>query len=62
MGELNERGEVIVEMVGGFIPVTAEGKARARKKLADARARRTPERLNEMRAKVGMPAVPATNG
>lgn len=37
----------------------AEARAWAKRVLAEARARRTPERLNEMRAKVGMPPLPA---
>jgi hypothetical protein len=54
VGELNERGEVIVEMVSGFIPVSAEGKARARRKLDDARARMTPEKWAALRAQFGI--------
>jgi hypothetical protein len=37
------------------ITVTEEGKARARAKLAEADARRTPERQAALRAQVGLP-------
>jgi len=37
------------------ITVTEEGKARARAQLAEAAARRTPQRRAEMRARVGLP-------
>ena len=37
------------------IRVTAEGRGRARRRLDEAQARLTPERLNEMRAQVGLP-------
>lgn len=53
VGELNEHGEVIVEVVAG-IPVSAEGKARARVKLDAARARMTPEKWAALRARFGV--------
>lgn len=37
------------------IPVTEEGKARARAKLAEADARWTPERWDALRKQLGMP-------
>lgn len=42
------------------IVVTAEGKARARAKLDEAAAKRTPERLAAMRALVGLPPLNTT--
>lgn len=53
---VNERGEQIVELVGGFIPVSAEGKARARQKLADAAARTPPDTWAKLREQLGLPA------
>ena len=50
-----EPQETDTEFLG--IPVTAAGKAKARRQLAAARARLTPERLNEMRALVGVAPV-----
>ncbi len=41
------------------ITVTEEGKARARAKLAEADARRTPERQAALRAQVGLPPASA---
>lgn len=41
------------------IVVTPEGKARAKKLLADAAAQRTPEALAQMRALVGLPPAAA---
>lgn len=41
------------------IVVTPEGKARAKKLLADAAAQRTPEALAQMRALVGLPPASA---
>jgi hypothetical protein len=41
------------------IPVTPEGKARARRQLAEAAEKRTPEALAQMRAKIGLPPVAA---
>jgi hypothetical protein len=38
------------------IVVTAEGKARARRRLTEAEAGWTPERREEQRAKLGLPA------
>lgn len=54
VGDLNEQGERVVELFAGFIPVTAEGKARARVKLDEARARMTPEKWAELRAQFGV--------
>lgn len=54
VGEVNEHGERVVELFAGFIPVTAEGKARARKKLDDARARMSPEKYAALREQLGM--------
>lgn len=51
---MNEQGEQVVEMVAGFIPVTAEGKARARVKLDDAQARMTPEKWAALREQLGI--------
>ena len=48
-----------VDLNEGVDPVKrAEARAWAKRVLAEARAQRTPERLNEMRAKIGMPPVP----
>lgn len=55
MGELNEQGERVVELFAGFIPVTAEGRARARKLLDDADAKRDPDRRAKLRADLGLP-------
>jgi hypothetical protein len=52
--------DTATEFVG--IPVTPEGKARARARRLAVNRRRTPERLAAMRAKIGMPATPVTNG
>jgi hypothetical protein len=41
------------------IEVSDEGVERAREQMAEVRARRTPEKLNAMRAKLGMPPLPA---
>jgi len=41
------------------IAVTDEGKARARERLAQADARRTPERQAALRAQVGLPPAAA---
>lgn len=54
VGEVNEQGEQVVELVAGFIPVTAEGKARARARLDDARARMTPEKWAALREQLGV--------
>jgi hypothetical protein len=51
---VNERGEKVVELVAGFIPVSAEGKARARKKLDAARARFDPEARARLKAELGL--------
>jgi hypothetical protein len=44
------------------IPVTAGGKAQARRRRLAAQAKLTPERLSELRAKVGMPPATAAHG
>ena len=61
VGDVTDDGERVVDVFLG-IPVTAEGKARARAQLDAARARLTPERLNEIRAQVGMPPRPVSHG
>lgn len=59
MADDEDPAEEITYFLG--IPVTAAGKARARRQLDEARARMTPERVNEMRARIGLPPVdPAT--
>lgn len=58
VGDLNERGERIVELFAGFIPISTEGKARARKRLDEARARMTPEMFAALRAQLGMSPTP----
>jgi hypothetical protein len=47
----------VVEYVAGFIPVTAAGKARARRKLAEAAARFDPVARAALRAQLGLPAT-----
>lgn len=54
MGHETERDGQVVEMVSGFIPVTAEGKARARKKLNAARDAVDPVKRAELRARLGL--------
>jgi hypothetical protein len=41
------------------ITVTEEGKARARARLAEARAKRTPEQTEKLRRQLGLPASAA---
>jgi hypothetical protein len=57
VGDFNGRGEQVIAVVHG-IPITAEGKARARVKLDAARAGMTPENWAALRAKLGMDASP----
>ncbi|MEU8301331.1 hypothetical protein AB0C04_29090 [Micromonospora sp. NPDC048909] len=52
--ETGARSEEILAAAG--IVVTAEGKARARRKLDDAERRWTPELDAELRAQIGLPA------
>ncbi len=54
VGDINDRGETVVELVADRIPVTAEGKARARALLADADRRRDPDRRERLRAQLGL--------
>jgi hypothetical protein len=53
------REDTVAMLAAVGITVTEEGKARARAKLAEARARHTPERVAAWRAAAGLPPVPA---
>jgi hypothetical protein len=59
MGQETERDGQVVEMVSGFIPVTSEGKERARRKLNAAREAVDPQRRAELRARLGLAPRPA---
>lgn len=50
-----EDPDEVVEMVGGFIPVTRAGRARARRTLEEAAARFNPEARAQLRAQLGLP-------
>lgn len=52
------REDEVVEYVAGFIPVTAAGKARARRKLNEAAERMTPEKWAALRLQFGLSAQP----
>ena len=49
------RQDMAAMLAAAGIEVTEEGKARARAQLAEAAARRTPERRAAMRARIGLP-------
>ena len=49
------REDEVVEYVAGFLPVTAAGKARARRKLDEAAARFDPRARAALRAELGLP-------
>jgi hypothetical protein len=50
-----QRDDEVIEYVAGFIPVTAAGKARARRKLDEAAARFDPQAREDLRARLGLP-------
>jgi hypothetical protein len=56
-GEVHRDTAAMLAAAG--ITVTEEGKARARAKLAEADARRTPELRAAWRAQIGLPPAPA---
>ena len=47
-------GDTVARLAAVGITVTAEGLARARRKLAESRARRTPERRAALRRQAGL--------
>jgi hypothetical protein len=51
--------DMTATLAAAGITVTEEGKARARAKLAEAAARRDPERRAALRAQLGRPATAA---
>lgn len=53
------REDMTAMLAAAGIVVTAEGRKRARAKLNAARERLTPQRVDEVRAEVGLPPLPA---
>lgn len=53
------RTDMRAMLTAAGIEVTDEGVERARVQMVKVKARRTPEKLNAMRAKLGMPPLPA---
>lgn len=54
-------GDTVAQLAAVGIRVTDEGRARARRLLADARARRTPERRDALRRQLGIAPVAAAS-
>lgn len=53
------RTDMRAMLAAAGIEVTEQGVERARVQMAQVKARRSPEKLNAMRAKLGMPPLPA---
>ncbi|WP_203990576.1 hypothetical protein [Virgisporangium aurantiacum] len=53
-------GDTVAQLAAVGIPVTDEGLERARRRLAEARERRTPERLIAVRRQLGLDSSTGT--
>ncbi len=53
------RGDTVAQLAAVGIRVTEEGRERARRRLAAARERRTPQRLQALRQQLGLDSPPA---